>query len=177
MKILRSYSLLFLIISCDRGSNTKPIFINEEPPDDQSIVVKNFSVDGYSSNRLEWRLKGEKAYIHSLSHDVRIFTPILRYWNADQKLTRVYAKFGNFQEQKRTLYIKKHVRVISHTGRRLYTDHLYWDQNKKQITTRAKVRVLMPDDSVINGKGLQADINLNRIVLKETYGEYKSESN
>ena len=165
---------LGLIISCNRGSDLKTVFIDEEPPTERSAVIKNFLVDGYKNNRLEWQLKGEKAYINWQEKKVRIFSPFLKHWDEDLKLTRIYGESGDFDEQGDTLYIEKKVRVLSHNGRKLYTDHLYWFEKKKQIITNAGVKILMSNGDIIQGKGMRADMDLNKVTLKETRGEYSA---
>ena len=160
------------MVCCNREPNLRTISVDEEILAEQIAIIRNFLVDGYDGNKLEWQLKGKKAYIDWQKQRIRLISPFLKYWNEDGKITRISGEFGDLDEQNHTLYVEKNVKVISHNKRKLFTEHLYWYEKKRQLTTTAKVKILMPDGSMIHGKRMQADMNLNKITLEETWGEY-----
>ena len=54
-------------------------------------------------------------------------------------------------------------------GEKLKTEHLIWDQNKKQIYTDAFVTILTADESIY-GEGLESNEDFSKYKIKKVYG-------
>lgn len=80
-----------------------------------------------------------------------------------------YAKFYN----KTSIWeVRNAVEVRNAEGRRLNTELLYWDRNKKTIYSDKYVRITTPDGQIIEGnQGFKSDQNMKNIELTKISGE------
>lgn len=86
------------------------------------------------------------------------------------------ANYGVRYEVSRRMEAKYNVEVVNATGEKLNTEHLVWDENTKQITSDAFVKITTAKE-IIMGKGLKSNQDFTRYEITEITGVIKVEDN
>jgi LPS export ABC transporter protein LptC len=88
------------------------------------------------------------------------------------------SKFGRYFENENRVFLRDSVRVFSRKGDTLWTDELYWDQNKGEFYTDKKVKVRKENDAqYIHSIGMRSNLNFTNItfynIQSDSYLRYK----
>lgn len=90
--------------------------------------------------------------------------------------TTLKANYGVRYETSRRMEAKYDVEVVNATGEKLNTEHLVWDENTKQITSDAFVKITTAKE-IIMGKGLRSNQDFTQYEILEITGILKVEDN
>jgi LPS export ABC transporter protein LptC len=82
--------------------------------------------------------------------------------------SELFAKYGEYKENESKVFLKDSIVVFNVKGDTLFTDELYWDQNKQLFFTDRPVVISQtaPQRQKIYGIGLTADQNLRWFTVK-----------
>lgn len=84
----------------------------------------------------------------------------------------IKSQYAKFLKKTSMWEARNAVEVQNAEGRKLNTELLYWDQNKKIIYTDKYVRITTPDGQIIEGnQGFRSDQNMKNIELTKISGE------
>lgn len=95
-----------------------------------------------------------------------------RFYNQNKKISSTLrAGYGKSITRRKLLEVRSDVQIVNlDKGEQLNTEQLFWDQSQRKIFTDAFVKIT-GSDKIIFGKGLEADENLNKRILKQISGE------
>lgn len=138
----------------------------------------------------------EMIYTEMGKLKMKVFAPVTNYYQfADEPYTnfdegievnsfddslkidsKITAKFAQYFEKKELWLARNNVVAQNYKGEVLYTEELYWDQNKHIIYTDVNVRIKTEDGNVY-GRGLVSDDSFDSWEVKEPYdGEIEIEN-
>ncbi len=86
------------------------------------------------------------------------------------------ANYGVRYEASRRMEARYNVEVVNVTGEKLNTEHLVWDENTKQITSDAFVKITTAKE-IIMGKGLRSNQDFTEYEILEVTGTLRVEDN
>lgn len=82
--------------------------------------------------------------------------------------TRVFAKYGDYNQDKSLVHLKDHVVILDRKHDTLWCKDLYWDQNKKIFFTDFPIRLSQQSPlQRIYGKGMVCDQNFKWFSIKK----------
>ncbi len=90
--------------------------------------------------------------------------------------TTLKANYGVHYETSRRMEARYNVEVVNATGEKLNTEHLVWDENTKQITSDAFVKITTAKE-IIMGKGLKSNQDFTQYEILEITGTIRVEDN
>ena len=90
--------------------------------------------------------------------------------------TTLKANYGVRYEISKRMEAKYNVEVVNATGEKLNTEHLVWDENTKEITSDAFVKITTAKE-IIMGKGLKSNQDFTRYQILEITGTIRVEDN
>lgn len=90
--------------------------------------------------------------------------------------TTLKANYGIRYEASKRMEAKYNVEVVNVTGEKLNTEHLVWDENTKQITSDAFVKITTAKE-IIMGKGLRSNQDFTQYEILEITGTIQVEDN
>lgn len=162
-KIFFIVSMVFLIC-CDKGPKTEDGI--ETIPVSREKAEKFVLVDSDGS-RKNWILRAERA--NNFDDSVKIYGVVVEFYDKEglysSTLTSdsgvVYSKSGDMRAI-------EHVKVTSRDSTVLKTDYLHWDDKRQKIYTESDVKITQKK-SIITGKGMESDPNLEHIEIKENF--------
>lgn len=98
---------------------------------------------------------------------------VYTYDNELKQESSLTANYAIYYEKKLLWQAKNNVVAKNRKGEQLYTEELYWDQNKRIIYTNVNVKINSVS-GIIYGKGMIADENFDNWEVKEPYdGEFE----
>jgi len=138
-----------------------------DPPEkmDNDIVIHNFKAQGSDENQVLWNLSSKKAFVNKITGMVDLHSVDLRYYNKKGQHTRIRSRKGKLNQENRIMILTKKVHVTSHNRRQLFSEKLTWNEPQKLLTTTAAIKVLFPNGDQLTGRGLRADMSLNKILI------------
>lgn len=82
--------------------------------------------------------------------------------------SQLFAKYGEYKENENKVYLRDSVVIFNIKGDTLFTDELYWDQNRQVFYNDKPVVISQtaPQKQKIYGIGLTADQNLRWFTVK-----------
>lgn len=92
------------------------------------------------------------------------------YNDNNEVVTELSAEYGKRFERKKLMEIEKNVVVINHnSGKKLLTEHLFWDERTRKIYNSVFVTIVEADKT-INGDSLRADQNFEQVQIFKVRG-------
>lgn len=80
--------------------------------------------------------------------------------------SQLNSKFGRYFENENRVFLRDSVVVFSRKGDTLWTDELYWDQNKGEFYTDKRVKVKKENNTqYINSIGMRSNLNFTNITF------------
>ncbi len=160
----------YIFICCGKESRVgEKISTNEinkikEMPDSE---IFDFSYKFTDKGKLAWELFSEKAEIYKKNHLIKVNGVHLTFYNKDGSInTGVDSKYGVVYEDKHLLSAISNVVLRTSDGAVLYTDILFWDDNRKKLYTDSAVKIVRENGDIIEGIGLEADQKLEKVIIK-----------
>lgn len=157
--------LLCLIVGCEEkggesgSTSTLP-----------SEVVENFSITETEEGKRVYALEAEKAYHYKSLNKIDVTEPRITFFDdRGEVFSTLNARKGRIDKKTYSLLAKGDVVVRTRDSTILYTDSLFWDQNRKVITTKGWVKIESPD-ATLEGEGLVSDASLQRIEITHIKG-------
>lgn len=91
------------------------------------------------------------------------------FFDENSKKSTVVADYGIIYTALNLIDLQGNVVLVSHDGKKIETQQLYWDQNKQWMFTQEKFKFTNPEDgTVMDGEGM--DFSKNIINAHKTYG-------
>ena len=98
---------------------------------------------------------------------------IIFYDSLQNIKSQITANYGVNWEKDKKMEANNNVIVFNKIkNEKLETEHLVWDQKKKEIFSDVFIKITKPD-AVIYGDGLTSDQNFSHYVIKNPTGEFK----
>jgi len=92
------------------------------------------------------------------------------YNDDNDVVSELSAEYGKRFEKTKLMEIEKNVVVINHnSGKRLLTEHLFWDERTKKIYNSVFVTII-EEDKTIHGDSLRADQNFEHVQIFNVTG-------
>lgn len=168
MSRVRGLFILITVVLSTACSDDNP-FRQVAGPDDEipdaDLVIRNFTAEGYTRTSTLWKLEARSAYMFHDEEKTRLFNIDLTYYEGSNRGTEVSGKRGILDNKTGNLRIEGDVKVVSANGRQVLAENMNWVDEKDLLMTDAPVKILFPEGDVITGQGLEADNNLNRLIL------------
>jgi LPS export ABC transporter protein LptC len=158
---------------------------NIHPVQTSHNAVYTFSEKGKKQTRLEatlleqFQLEGDEDYMLASNGFSMIFFDASALEEA-----RITAKFGKYEEKKKTLTAWESVVLTNKAGERLETEELIYLQDSARIVSDKEVTITLSGGTVLHGRGLESNDSFTKyriiqptgdIVVEEsqdtTYGE------
>ncbi|MES0490678.1 MAG: LPS export ABC transporter periplasmic protein LptC [Leptospirales bacterium] len=165
---------LFLLLFCLHCGTEDAGFRKVDGPPEKGntdIVIQNFHATGKNDKRVLWTLVSDRAYINNKTGIVLLDKVNLEYFDKKNKKTIIISERGVLHQKKRIMILDDKVKVYSPNGRKLYTNHLVWEEKTQKLHTDAPVKIYFPGGDSLNGQNLKADMNLNKIVVDQPIGQ------
>jgi len=135
----------------------------EKIPD---VVLYNFSYRFTDGGKLVWILYSKKADMFLDEQITKVKEVHLIFYKDNQEDSVIDSKYGEVNEKERILSAISNVILKTSDDTKLYTDILFWDDKRAKLYTDAPVKIIKPNNSIIEGIGMDADKNLERLVIK-----------
>ena len=90
--------------------------------------------------------------------------------------TTLKSNYGVRYDVSKRMEARYNVEVVNATGEKLNTEHLVWDENTKQITSDAFVKITTAKE-IIMGKGLKSNQDFTQYEILEITGSIRVENN
>jgi len=175
VKVSKPVKLFCIFIACSLGQCKKkeiyflPVPDTGEPPA-VDIAIKNFTAEGYKDKALNWTLQSDTSYINYTNSEVVMKKIVMTYYESPGESSLVTCDEALMNRLTNDMSLKGEVRVKSSNGRQLYSDILYWDSKKEELSTNVPVKIIYKDGEVITGRGLKANGSLSKIVIYQPVG-------
>ncbi|RLD62371.1 MAG: LPS export ABC transporter periplasmic protein LptC [Bacteroidetes bacterium] len=101
---------------------------------------------------------------------------VIFYDSLQNVKSQITANYGINWEKEKKMEAKNNVIVFNKIkNEKLETEHLVWDQKKKEIFSDVFIKITKPD-AVIYGDGLTSDQNFSHYIILNPTGEFKVET-
>ena len=145
----------------------KPEKLFEMLADNVDLALEDLHYTQNENGKRLWTLDADKAEYLRDTKLAKLTTVKLLFYDrgkfGDVHLT---ADQGEMQQDSGQVDLVGHVVVTTGRGDRLKTDSLHYDDHTRRITTDDPVDV-MTDQATLTGTGLQIDIDLERMIVKQ----------
>lgn len=175
-KIFIIFTIFCIIVSCSCNSNkreqtdngTNSTFL--KLPDAE---IYDFSYKHSDKDQIVWELFSKKALVFKRDDVTKIEGVNLNFYKSNRVDTTLLSKYGEVYELRKLLSAISNVVLTTSDNTVLYTDILHWDDNRKILYTDEFVKIVKPNGDIIQGIGMEADNNLERMVIKkDVKGEF-----
>jgi len=139
-------------------------------PENVDIVIKNFTAEGYKNQSLNWSLKADTSYIIYSDYKVEMEGIQMTYHENKNDTSVLTCESATMNRNTNDLNLKGNIEIKSSNGRELYTNILFWDNKKEELSTNLPVKIAYSDGEVIQGKGMKANGSLSKIVIYHPVG-------
>ncbi len=167
------FIILLLFIFLIQCSQKKENSIEEHEDSTNSILdladseIYDFSYKYTNKEKKVWELSSKKAEVYNKKGLIKITGVNLNFYKNNKVDTTIVSKFGEIYEEKKILTAITNVVLTTEDGTILYTDILNWDDNRNLLYTDEFVKIVKKNGDVIRGIGLEADHNLEKLVIKK----------
>jgi len=142
------------------------------PPDLPVQVTYDYHTTQTKGGVLEWELWGETAERYPGNSMLSLHGVRMIFYREGERDAVLTSDSGEIDEKTQQTVARGNVVVISADGKRLESEILYWDPQRRLIHTEAFVR-FVDGDQVLTGYGMETDPNLTTLVLRENVsGEF-----
>jgi KDO2-lipid IV(A) lauroyltransferase len=129
-------------------------------------VVADFTLEESRAGHAQWVLRAEQARVYRDQHTDLDGVFLVFLHAADDTSTTIRADRGRYTERTKVLAALGNVLVVDDEGTEIRADSLNWDPQRELIFTEAAVEIRR-DGDLLRGIGMEADPDLEEIVLKE----------
>jgi LPS export ABC transporter protein LptC len=176
-KILKKISLSIatllvavLFLSCEQ-SNIETIRSFSHPQGAPSVKVLNTEIMYSDSAAIQFILKAPELNIYDENKDPYTEFPkgftITQYNNSKNNISSILkADYGKYFENKSLWEARQNVIAVTQTGDTLFTDILFWNEEKDIIYSDQFVKIVQKE-RVISGIGFESDLQMENWEIKE----------
>ena len=161
-----------MICACSRETDTVETIARsaEELPDQESWPFYSILTnDGIKSAEVS---SGYMAHFFSRKVYELSDSVIADFYDeSGNHASRLTADKGTINEYEDIMVAQKNVVVVSDSGITLYTDELFWDNEKEIIYTDKSVMFIEKTDTLY-GRGFESDRSLKNATIFETTGKF-----
>lgn len=162
--ILLFLFVIIFISSCQRDKETDNE--NGGTPVYREGAEKFVLVDT-KENKKNWVLRAEQA--DSYDDSILIYEVSVEFYDKEgEYYSTLTSDSGIVYSENGDMTAKGHVVVVSKDSTILKTDYLDWNNKRQKILTDDHVEITK-ENSIITGKGMESDPNLEHIVIKEEF--------
>lgn len=134
-------------------------------------IIPDLKIEGVHLTRavagkVEWELRAVSADLFKEEGVTRLKSPKVTFWGNGPKRIELTGNKGDVFNNTNDVVVSGDVKVVSTDGYVLQTDYLRYVSEKKIVTTDSKV-TLNGKGIDIEGVGMLADIDSNRIYIKK----------
>lgn len=156
----------FFMVGCENDVNeVKQLGIKKPGIEEGKDIVSFLSVNGVMKAKLMapllLRYQGDSSLKSEFPRSLYV-----EFYNDSMKVeTRLRAKYGQYLEQDRKIFLRDSVVIIRINGDTLYTSELYWDQSQEKFYTDKFVEISQrePRQKLFAKKGFTANQSLTQI--------------
>lgn len=175
LKILPLVLIIALIpLLSDWGRQQKDTFlpnvITADLPE-ADLRIKSGSFVEMEGNRVVWQLKAKTAQLFEKDNYAQLEQIKAFYLQDDGGKVMLEGEKGDLRLDSRDLTVSGRVRVIADDGSRLSTESLSWKDSQQKVLTEDWITIER-DKMKLTGKGMEADANLNKLIIKEQVTTY-----
>lgn len=131
-----------------------------------SLVFDGFTATGTRLGEKLWEARAATAQVFNDKKLARVQNVSIRYFKNGKVVSRARADEADLNTQTEDIAAQGNVVLQAQNGAVLYTSRLRWDQKHQRVSTEDWVKVVK-EDSILTGKGLIADRDLEDVVVKE----------
>ncbi len=155
-------ALALLLCGCEKAPDV-PVPGGEEQP---SLIFTGFSARGTRLGVLEWEARAATAQVYSQKRLAHAQQVTIRYFQQGRQVSVAQADAAEIGTESHDILALGAVVLKARNGVVLETDRLRWDNQRQRVSTESWVRVTR-QGSVLTGRGLTADRNLEDVVVRE----------
>ena len=160
--------LLFVFSACKNEETHK-----EEAPELGQVFKKGMNIEATKQGRIEWKMN-VKTLTQKEEQVKKVYGNNIKLYLYDENenlIMEIESDSGTANLTSNNVFLEGNVELTNKRNKtKLYTDVLNYDSEKERIYTDSEVKIIK-GESVIHGKGMNADLKMNEITLKETYGK------
>ena len=170
--ILASAACVLLFVACGDAEPGRPAVENDGPEQ----TTYEYHTTQTKLGVREWELWGEQAVRYSGSSQRDLNGVRMFFYSAGERSAVLTSDTGQIDEETQVTVARGNVVVIIEDGRRLESEVLYWDPERRLIHTDAFVK-FTEGDRILTGYGLETDPDLSDLViLRQVESEIPAES-
>jgi LPS export ABC transporter protein LptC len=135
--------------------------------DNASVQLDNVKYsDTNKDNFKEWELRAKSAKYYKEQNIVKLENITLYLYCLDGKIYKLTADWGEFDTSTRNIKVNGNVKGILTDGTIIITDSFFYNNKKREITTKDKM-LIKRDKFSMEGKGVVIDLNQEKLSLLE----------
>jgi LPS export ABC transporter protein LptC len=161
VKIFKYLFLLSVTFSaCDNDLEVvRSLAKNDKQPD---VIADNMEILYSDSAHVKGKVVAPEVLYFSSIQQPYIEYPkgihVYFYNDSLKVIAEMSSKYAIYYEEKRLCEARTNVVVVNTKGEKLKTEQLFWDMNKKRISSQKYCSIQMPDGTQQNGeKGMDAN--------------------
>ena len=163
MKNIIFILLILGLAGCAKNSE-QPIVEDREEPD---VIINNFK-DRYNSGLQKiWMVDSKYAEIYNKKKFIYLKDVYVEFYRDNKFSSSVKADKGMIDNSFKKVLAQSNVVVKSDDGSLLYTRTLTYEDSISKFVTEDYVKIIRPKGDIIEGIGMEADKNLEKIVIKK----------
>jgi|SRR3972149_6120368 len=160
-----------MLFSCENDIDVIKTFATSNVPKQSAQGIETIFTDSGKvqlkvvAPKLDYYQKSEGDTYYEFTEGIKVY-----FYNDDLTVkSKLTANYAIYYEQKNLWEARNNVVAINENGDILYTELLYWDQEKGKIYTD-KLAKVKEKDSEILGEGFEADQNFTSWEFKKVTG-------
>ncbi|HMA68674.1 MAG TPA: LPS export ABC transporter periplasmic protein LptC [Candidatus Mcinerneyibacterium sp.] len=145
----------------------------EKAPELGQVFDEGLTVKATRQGKPEWKMKVSKLIQkeNNLKSVEGENVEIEFFGDQEKKIAEIEADTGTANLTSNDIELNGNVILKNISDQTtLYTEKLFYDSIKEKVYTEEEVKIEQAD-GIIKGRGLEADLRLKEVVLKETYGQ------
>lgn len=162
---------VFFMASCENDIKVVQALGEKKTGVEEGKKIESFlSQDGKMKARLTAPLM-----LRYLDSNRIVFSKTMHvdFYNDSLKIeSTLFAKYGTYLQGDSKVFLKDSVIVINIKGDTLFTDELWWDQNRQLFYTDKPAHIRKPGEHFDGMAGMEADQNFRKYTLKQTSGTF-----
>ncbi len=157
---------------CERTQPETPAWV-ESLPEQQT---RSYHTQQSRAGVVEWELWGETAERFPDRSELELHGVRMIFYRDGEQDAVLTSERGTVDEHTHRTTARGNVVVVSANGRRLESEILHWDPQRRRIHTDAFVR-FTDGDQIVTGYGMETDPDLADLVIeRQVEGELPAES-
>jgi LPS export ABC transporter protein LptC len=155
-------ALALLLAGCEKAPNT-PAPGGEEQP---NLTFAGFNARGTRLGVVEWEAQAATAQVYNQKKLARAQQVTIRYFQQGRQVSVAEADTAEIGTESHDILALGSVVLRASNGTVLETDRLRWENQRQRVSTESWVKVTRRG-SVLTGRGMTADRDLEDVVVKE----------